>query len=321
MAGREFGFSTTTDEVLEGVDLQDRTFFITGGYSGLGKETARALAAKGAKVIIAGRDAGKLKDAAEEIGHGVETIECDLASLDSVRTCGAEARERFDRIDVLINNAGVMAAPKGQTADGFETQFGTNHLGHFALTGELMPLIEKGDKPRIVNLSSRGHHRDRVHFDDPHFENREYDKWASYGQSKTANVLFSVGLEQRFAEKGIHAYAVHPGGIVTNLGRHMTQEDMEMMRKRFGARPEEDDQSEGRQSAYKTIPQGAATSCYAATAPELEGKGGVYLEDVHVAEVDDAPDASGGVKSYALDKDGADRLWALSEKATGIRYG
>lgn len=321
MADRDFGFSNTTDEVLDGMDLGGRTVFVTGGYSGLGKETARALAAHGAKVIIAGRDQGKLAEAATKIGHGVQTIVCDLASLESVRACGAEARERFDRIDVLINNAGVMAAPKGTTADGFETQFGTNHLGHFALTGELMPLIEKGERPRIVNLSSRGHHRDEVHFDDPHFENREYDKWASYGQSKTANVQFTVGLERRFADKGIHAYAVHPGGIVTNLGRHMTEEDREMMRKRFESRPEQDEQPKPAQSSYKTIPQGAATTCYAATAPELEGKGGLYLEDVHVAEVDDSPTASGGVKSYALDPDKAEKLWALSEQETDTRYG
>ena len=219
----EFGFSSTADEVLEGKDLSGRTALITGGYSGLGKETARAMAAKGAHIILSGRDADKLDDAAQEIadatGAKIETLVCDLASLDSVRKAAKEASERFDKIDLLINNAGVMAPPLKRTAEGFELQFGTNHLGHFLLTNLLMPLVEKGDRPRIVNLSSRAHHLDHVHFDDPNYEKRDYEKWTAYGQSKTANILFSVGLEQRLGDKGIHSYALHPGGIQTNLGR------------------------------------------------------------------------------------------------------
>ncbi|MGN6498447.1 MAG: SDR family NAD(P)-dependent oxidoreductase [Tsuneonella sp.] len=311
-----FGEKSTADEVLEGRDLTGRTAFITGGYSGLGKETARAMAAKGAHVILAGRDAGKLREAADEIAQAtraqVDTIVCDLGSLDSVRASGKEARERFDRIDLLINNAGVMACPQGQTADRFEMQFGTNHLGHFALTAELMPLLEKGENARIVNLSSRGHHFAPVDLDDPMFAQRPYDKWQSYGQSKTANVLFSVGLEQRFGGKGIHAYAVHPGGIVTNLGRHLSEQDIAMLRARIG-------DEDGANSRWKTIPQGAATTCWAATADELEGKGGVYCEDCHVAPTDDA-DPEGGVRSYAVDPAAADRLWAKSEELTGARY-
>ncbi|MCR2832711.1 SDR family NAD(P)-dependent oxidoreductase [Parerythrobacter lacustris] len=316
----EFGFASTADDVLEGKDLRGPTALITGGYSGLGKETARAMAAKGAHIILAGRDQAKLDEAAQEIaaetGATVDTQVVDLASLDSVRKAGAEARGRFDKIDLLINNAGVMACPQGTTADGFEMQFGTNHLGHFLLTSELMPLVEKGKRPRIVNLSSRGHHIAPVDLDDPNFESREYDKWISYGQSKTANILFSVGLEDRYGAKGVHAIALHPGGIMTNLGRHMTQEDVAWMMKRI----EDNAKESGTQAqGFKTIPQGAATTCWAATCDELEGKGGVYCEDCHVAEQDDS-DPAGGVRSYALDKGNADRLWDLSERLVGQAF-
>ncbi|MEM8726746.1 MAG: SDR family NAD(P)-dependent oxidoreductase, partial [Pseudomonadota bacterium] len=266
----EFGAESTTDEVLEGKDLSGKTAFITGGNSGLGLETGRAMAAKGAHVILAGRDQEKLDEAAQTIrsetgSENVETIICDLGSLDSVRACGSEASERFDKIDLLINNAGIMATPQGTTSDGFESQFGTNHLGHFVLTKHLMPLVEKGSDKRIVNLSSRGHHFAPVEFEDIHFESREYQPFVSYGQSKTANVLFSVGLEERFADKGIHAYAVHPGGIQTNLGRYMSDE----MRDALIKSVEERDSN----FSWKSIPQGAATQVWAATADELEGKG------------------------------------------------
>jgi len=294
--------------------------FITGANSGLGQETARAMAARGAQVIMAGRDSAKLDEAVAAIRAAhpdarLETILCDLGKLASIRACGAEARGRFEKIDLLINNAGVMACPFGHTADGFEMQFGTNHLGHFALTGELLPLIEAGVGPkgsgRIVNLSSRGHHFAPTDLDDPHFETRAYDPWESYGNAKTANILFTVGLEARLAGRGIHAYAVHPGGIQTNLGRHMTEEMIATLMARVTTK----DTS----FAWKTIPQGAATSCWAATAAEIEGAGGVYCEDCHVAEVDDVS-ATGGVRSYALDPAAADRLWTLSEEMTGVTY-
>ena len=312
----EFGWSSTTDEVLTGIDLSGRTVFITGANSGLGRETARAMASRGAHVIMAGRDQAKLDEAvaaiqAEHPKAQLDTITVDLGSLENIRAATSRARRRFQKIDLLINNAGVMATPFLHTADGFEMQFGTNHLGHFALTGELFPLIERGHLKRIVNLSSRGHHFAPVDFEDPHFERRAYDPWTSYGHSKTANVLFTVGLEARFAVLGIHAYAVHPGGIQTNLGRHMTPEMMEALMARVTSK------DTGFQ--WKTIPQGAATSCWAATAPELEGKGGVYCEDCHVAEVDDES-STGGVRSYALNPSFADRLWKLSEELTGVQY-
>lgn len=314
----KFGGESTADDVLEGQDLSGKTVFITGGASGLGQETARAMAAKGAHVVLAARDQAKLDEAANAIrsdsgSDKVETIVVDLASLNSVRACGAEAAKRFDKIDLLINNAGVMACPQMTTADGFEMQFGTNHLGHFLLTKLLMPLVEKGADKRIINLSSRGHHISPVDLDDPNFERREYEKWQSYGQSKTANILFSVGLEKRFADRSIHAIALHPGGIVTNLGRHMTEQDMEWMRKRM-----EESQKAGGQG-LKTIPQGAATTCWAATSAELQGQGGIYCEDCHVAELDDNSPNS-GVRSYALDPAIADKLWALSEELVGESF-
>lgn len=315
-----FGFASTADEVLEGRDLSGRTILVTGGYSGLGQETARALAAKGAHVILSGRDATKLAAAADEIatmtGAKIDTLVCDLASLAAIRAAGEEARERFGHIDVLINNAGVMAAPLGRTADGFETQFGTNHLGHFALTRELMPLIEKGTAQRIVNLSSRGHHLAPVDFHDPNFSTRAYDPWLAYGNSKTANVLFAVGLEQRFGSKGIHAYALHPGGIRTNLGRHLSEADMAALVDRIRKNAERTGETP---QPFKTIPQGAATTCWVATTDELEGRGGLYAEDCNIAKEDDAS-GTGGVRSYALDKGNADRLWTLSEELVGEKF-
>lgn len=311
-----FGKQSTTDDVLAGKDLSGTTAFITGGNSGLGLETGRAMAAKGAHVVLAGRDQTKLDEAVATIRNdspdaNLETIICDLGSLDSVRACGTEANQRFEKIDLLINNAGIMATPKNSTSDGFESQFGTNHLGHFVLTKHLMPLVEKGSNKRIVNLSSRGHHIAPVNFDDPNFESRDYVPFLSYGHSKTANVLFSVGLEQRFADKGIHAYAVHPGGIQTNLSRYMSEEETAALVERVTASDPDFE--------WKTIPQGAATQCWAATAEELEGRGGVYCEDCHVAEVDDVSSTS-GVRSYALDPAQADQLWEMSERMTGETF-
>lgn len=312
----QLGSETTTDEVLADKNLSAFSVFITGGNSGLGLETGRAMAARGAHVVLAGRDQARLDEAVATIcadtpAAEIETVICDLASIASVRECSAEVRERLQKIDLLINNAGVMACPFSHTADGFEAQFGTNHLGHFALTAGLFPLIEAGSAKRIVNLSSRGHHFAPFDPQDPHFARREYDPWISYGQSKTANVLFTVGLEARFGARGIHAYAVHPGGIQTNLGRHLTEEMVTALMDRVSRGTGE--------FSWKTIPQGAATQCWAATAERLEGRGGVYCEDCHVAEVDDHS-SEGGVRSYAIDQDMADRLWALSEAQTGVEF-
>jgi len=308
-----FGPTTTTDEVLDGLDLRGRTVLITGGSSGLGKETARALAARGASVVLTARDVPKGRKVADEIrastgNAAVEVAELELGSLAAIRAAADRILGGHPRFDLLINNAGVMACPFAKTSDGFELQFGSNHLGHFLFTLLMLPALRRGDAVRIVNLSSRGHHIAPVDFDDLQFERRAYDKWQSYGQAKTANVLFSVGLERRLGGSGIHAFAVHPGAIMTELGRHLQAEDIAYL------------QTRSRGMQFKSVEQGAATSCFAATAPELAGRGGLYLEDCHVAAVDDSPEAPEGVKSYALDPENAERLWSVSERLVGQRF-
>lgn len=308
-----FGPTTTTDDVLDGLDLRGRTALVTGGSSGLGKETARALAAHGAKVVLTARDVPKGAKVADEIraatgNAAVEVAELELGSLAAIRAAAERILGAHPRFDLLINNAGVMACPFAKTSDGFELQFGSNHLGHFLFTLSMLPALRRGDAVRIVNLSSRGHHIAPVDFDDLHFERRAYDKWQSYGQAKTANVLFTVGLEHRLGASGIHAFAVHPGAIMTELGRHLQAEDIAYL------------QTRSRGMHFKSVEQGAATSCFAATAPELAGRGGLYLEDCHVAAVDDSPEAPEGVKSYALDPESAERLWAVSERLVGQRF-
>ncbi|WP_373491511.1 SDR family NAD(P)-dependent oxidoreductase [Parasphingorhabdus sp.] len=317
----DFGPTTTADEVLDGIDLTGKLAVITGGASGLGEETARAMAAKGAHIIIPVRDMAKGEAAVAAIKTSVpdadiELMECDLGKMASIQFFAEAFLVQHGQFDLLINNAGVMASPHMTTGDGLELQFGTNHIGHFLLTNLLLPALLKaakaGGDARIVNLSSRGHHGDTVHFDDPHFETRDYDKWLAYGQAKTANIMFSVGLEKRLAGKGVHALAVHPGGIQTNLGRHLSDDDRAVLMKRIEERS-------GGSFTFKTVEQGAATTCYAATAVELEGKGGVYLEDCHIADVDDE-DPNGSVRSYAVDPGNAEKLWTLSEATVGQTF-
>ena len=312
----QFGKDTVTDEVLEGIDLTGKTALVTGGASGIGTETARALASKGAKVIIAARKTSDGDKAVEAIraavkGADISVEQLDLASFSSVRAFADRVLKTNDKLDLLINNAGVMACPFSKTADGFEMQFGTNHLGHFLMTNLIMPALIKGDHARIISLSSLGHHMSPVVFDDINFEKREYNSWASYGQSKTANILFAVELEKRFGDQGVHAFAVHPGAIQTNLGRHLTEKDYEFLR-----RPRAD----GSSMSFKSIPAGAATSVYAATAPELEGMGGLYLEDCGIADLIADPASSVGVRPYAIDSENAAKLWAISEDMTGQKF-
>jgi NAD(P)-dependent dehydrogenase (short-subunit alcohol dehydrogenase family) len=307
-----FGHDTTTDEVLEGIDLGGRLALVTGGSGGLGAETARALASKGARVVITARDLAKGEAVAKGIreatnNDGIEVEELELGSLASIRAFAERFLARHDALNILVNNAGVMACPFARTSDGFELQFGTNHLGHYLMTGLLAPALLRGAPARVVSVSSRGHQMSPVVFDDIHFERRPYDKWSAYGQSKTANILFAVELERRLGPRGVHANALHPGVIPTDLSRHMVPEDYERLRKR----------APGGQLKIKTVESGAATAVFAATAPELEGRGGLYLEDCGVAEADDAENAPRGVRSYALDPDDAVRLWSTSEGMVG----
>ncbi len=297
-----FNKDTTTDEVLDGIDLTGKTVVITGGTSGLGEESARAMAAKGAKVTITGRNLEKAQAVADRIDGDVSVEELELGSFTSIRAFAERVLEAHPRIDILINNAGVMASPYMETSDGFELQFGSNHLGHFLMTTLLMPALGAGS--RVVALSSSAHQFAPVMFDDIGFKSKDYDKWAAYGQSKTANALFAVGLNARLKEKGAEAFAVHPGVIQTELARHMTEEDIAMFSGGIesGAIP------------VKSIPQGAATQVYAATAPELVGKGGAYLADVQIAPIEEATEDFSRVRPYALDSDAAERLWSVSEE-------
>jgi NAD(P)-dependent dehydrogenase (short-subunit alcohol dehydrogenase family) len=304
-----FGHDTTTVEVLERIDLKGKLALVTGASGGLGAETARALASKGARVVITARDVAKGEQAAQGIrastgNDGIEVEELELGSLASIRSFADRFLARHDAVQILVNNAGVMACPFGKTADGFELQFGTNHLGHFLMTGLITPTLLRGAPARVVSVSSRGHHMSPVVFDDIHFDRRPYDKWSSYGQSKTANILLAVELERRLGSRGVHANSIHPGTIATDLARHMDREDFELVRKR----------QPGGRMRLKSVEAGAATTVYTATAPELEGRGGLYLEDCGVANVDDAEDAAGGVRSYAIDPDAAKRLWSISEE-------
>lgn len=303
-------FETTTDEVLERVDLHGKVAIVTGASTGLGLETARALASVGAQVVLAGRDGSRLATAADAIrarvpGVQLEEGALDLASLASVRMFAEWFANDHDRLHLLINNAGVMYTPFERTAEGFEMQFGTNHVGHFLLTNLLVPRLLADPPSRVVNLSSGGHVGSDIVWDDINFERREYDKFAAYGQSKTANILFSVELDRRLGGRGVHAYAVHPGMIATELGRHMTKDDFAALKDRAKQSPS------GGLPAYKTVEQGAATSVWAATAPELDGRGGTYLADAEVTD-QHAP--------WARDPESARRLWTVSEQMVGQTF-
>ncbi len=296
--------ATTTDEVLAGVDLTGRTCLVTGASAGLGVETVRALQSAGCEVVGAVRDLAKGEAALAAAGVTCDLLQLDLADLDSVRKAAVEAATRLPRIDLLVNNAGVMATPLRRTAQGFELQLGTNHLGHFAWTTALLPQLVSGS--RIVNVSSRGHLRSAIRWDDPHFRDEaSYEKWTAYGQSKTANILFTVELERRLAGRGIHAFSLHPGVIMTELSRHLTQDDLTTMSKLLPASG----------MAMKDVSAGAATTVYAAISSDLEGRGGSYLEDCRVAGPTPG-DGSEGYAAYAMDATEATRLWDWSQAET-----
>jgi len=310
-----FGPETSAEQATAGIDLAGETIVVTGGSAGLGVETARVLASRGAKIVSVVRNSAKGEAALARIRESVpqadiELAELDLADLDSVRRGGDEIAKRHPSITRLINNAGVMACPLGHTAQGFELQLGTNHFGHFVLTSRLIGSLLEGAPGRIINLSSGGHKMSPIRFEDPFFEKEPYEKWVAYGQAKTANVLFSVGLDKRFKDRGVCSFAVHPGAIVTELGRHLQPEDLKDLKSR----------RHGVKMVYKEAPQGAATSVWAATAPDLEGRGGVYCEDCHVAEPVESAATGSGVMTYALDEAAADRLWSLTEEWTGERF-
>jgi len=310
-----FDGASTTDQVIEGVSLKGKCAVVTGASSGLGLETCRVLAAAGATVLMVARNKDTLETAAEEIRQRQPEAQLltqimDLADLDSVRSAAAEILQQADKIQLLINNAGVMACPLMRTAQGFEMQFGTNHLGHFLLTGLLSPALINGSPSRVINLSSAGHKFGPFNFSDPNYHQREYDKWQAYGESKTANVLFSVGLDLRMREHGVRAFAVHPGMIMTNLARHLEAADITALTDRS---------SSSEPLAFKTPEQGAATTVWAATTSVLALEGGQYLEDCHIAQAAESGSSS-GVESYAVDPAVAEELWSLSEDLVGQSF-
>ena len=320
MAG-SFGATSTTDEVLEGVNLSGKRVLVTGVSAGLGVETARTLAAHGAHVVGAARDLDKAKAATEQVraqaanGGGLELVQLDLASLASVRACADTLVAAGKSFDLVIANAGVMACPKGQTADGFETQFGTNHLGHFVLVNRIAALMKPGS--RLVNLASAGHRFSDVDLDDPNFDHTPYTEFGAYGRSKTANILFAVEFDRRHKTSSVRATAVHPGGIQTELGRHMTPESRQVMIDQINAA----NAASGEVAfSWKTIPQGAATSVWAGVVAPAEQVGGLYCEDCHVAKLVEGGDIRGGVRGYALDPERAKALWAKSEQMVGETF-
>jgi NAD(P)-dependent dehydrogenase (short-subunit alcohol dehydrogenase family) len=316
-----FGAESITDEVLGDVRLTGRRVLVTGVSAGLGVETARALAAHGAQVVGAVRDLDKAQAATapvrEQAAHGgeIELVQLDLASLASVRACADALRADGRPFDLVICNAGVMACPQGRTADGFETQFGTNHLGHFVLVNRLLRVLRAGS--RVVCLSSAGHRFSDVDLDDPNFEHTPYTEFGAYGRSKTANVLFAVEFDRRFRPAGIRATAVHPGVIQTELGRHMTPQVIQQMMDQIAA-----SQQAGGAAAFswKSVPQGAATSLWAGVIAPAQQVGGRYCEDCQVAQVTNDPNARGGVRAYALDPERAKALWAKSEEMVGETF-
>lgn len=315
-----FGAQSTTDEVLQGVDLAGKRVLVTGVSAGLGVETARVLAAHGAQVVGAARDLAKAKTATAEIaaqaqaaGGGLELIELDLASLASVRACADALVKAGKPFDLVIANAGVMATPFMKTADGFELQFGTNHLGHFVLINRIARLMKPG--ARLVNLSSAGHRFSDVNLEDPNFERTDYSEFGAYGRSKTANILFAVEFDRRHKAEGVRATAVHPGVIPTELGRYMTPE----IRAQILPPPGSAAASQAPAPSFKTIPQGAATSVWAGVVAPAEEVGGRYCEDCHVAQLAEGQ-GRGGVRAYALDPEHAKALWAKSEAMVGERF-
>jgi NAD(P)-dependent dehydrogenase (short-subunit alcohol dehydrogenase family) len=321
MATKTFGATSTTDNVLEGVNLKGKRVLVTGVSAGLGVETARALVAHGADVVGAARDLTKAKaatagvQAAAKNGSKFELVELDLASLDSVRICANALVDAAKPFDLVIANAGIMACPYGKTVDGFETQFGTNHLGHFVLVNRIASLMQRGS--RLVNLSSAGHRYSDVDLNDPNFERTPYDPWSAYGRSKTANILFAVEFDRRHKADGVRATAVHPGGIQTELSRHIGDEGIKQLIERVNAATRAAGEPDFQ---FKTIPQGAATSVWAGVVARADEVGGRYCEDCHVAEIE--PDAAkrAGVKPYALNPETAKALWTKSEEMVGERF-
>ncbi|MFD9186756.1 SDR family NAD(P)-dependent oxidoreductase [Streptomyces phaeochromogenes] len=307
--GSGFDLRSSADDVLDGIDLTGKLAIVTGGYSGLGLETTRALTKAGARVVVPARRRPVAEEAVAGL-DGVEVDELDLGELDSVRAFAERFLASDRTIDILIDNAGIMACPETRVGPGWEAQFATNHLGHFALVNRLWPALAPGGA-RVVSVSSAGHHYSDIRWDDPHWR-QGYDKWEAYGQAKTANVLFAVQLDALGKDSGVRAFSLHPGGILTPLQRHLPKE--EMVERGWI----DENGTPLNPAGFKTPEQGAATQVWAATSPQLSGMGGVYCEDCDISEPAPADGERIGVRDYAVDPASAARLWTLSAELTGV---
>jgi NAD(P)-dependent dehydrogenase (short-subunit alcohol dehydrogenase family) len=308
-----FNAASTAAQVMTGVDLSGKLAIVTGGYSGIGLVTAKSLADAGARVIVPARDRARACDALGTI-EGVEVLEMDLLHPASVKAFSQSMVKRGQAISLLINCAGVMAAPLTRDADGHESQFATNHLGHYRLTCGLWPALVAAGSARVIAVSSRGHQIAGVDFDDIDFLRRPYDKWLAYGQSKTANALFATALDRRGRDRGIRAFSLHPGQILTDLGRHLSSAEIAA----FDVLDEHGQQRLDPENGLKTLEQGAATGLWCATSDALATLGGVYCEDCNIAAFNDPQIGRKGVAKWAVDPEGAERLWAISEQWTGL---
>ena len=308
-----FGYRSTAQEVIAGIDLAGQTALVTGGYSGLGTETVRALAGAGAHVIVGARRPDAALGDLAGIDGQISVLPLDLSDPASIDAFAVSVAQIADRLDLLINNAAIMANPLTRDARGYESQFATNHLGHFQLTARLWSLLAKSGHARVVSVSSVGHQRGGPVLSDINFEHREYDKWTAYGQAKSANALFALELDRLGQDQGVRAFSLHPGGIATPLQRHLTREEQIAM----GWMDENGKLSD----VFKSPAQGAATSIWCAVSPLLAGMGGVYCEDCNIAALTgpDTPRYT-GASPHIRDAALATALWAKSEEMTGVAF-
>lgn len=314
--GSGFSAGSTSQEVIKGINLSGKTAIVTGGNTGIGLETVKTLAQAGATVIVPARDVQKAKQNLKDIPN-VEIAEMDLIDPGSIDAFTQKFLASARPLDLLINNAGIMFVPFRRDAHGNESQFATNYLSVFRLTARLWDALKKADHARVLNVSSLGHHWSAFNFDDPNFQHREYDTLLAYGQSKTAVNLFSLELNERAKSTGINAYSIHPGNI---WGTELTREAPKEILQQFGFLDDKGEVVQAVVESMKSVPQGAATTIWAATTPRFNDIGGVYLEDVEVALLNTDPSKFSGVKSYSFDKESAEKLWTLSEEMTGISF-
>ena len=309
-----FHSKTNADEITNGIDLNEKIAIVTGGYSGIGLETTRELVASGAKVIIPAKRTEVAIQNLEGIVSKENIVEMDLGNLNSVKKFTEDFKESFGKLDLLINNAGIMACPETRIGNGWESQFAVNHIGHFLLTKELMDTMAENDGARFVSLSSSAHSLTGILWDDIHFRNNSYDKWMAYGQSKTASSLIAIEFHRRMVDKGVSGFSVHPGGILTPLQRHLQKEEMVAL----GWINENGSPSEMTKNFFKTTSQGASTTLWCATSSSLNGIGGVFCEDCDIAkrknEVDESLQRYFGVADWAVDTEEASKLWDVTEK-------